>query len=138
MSRPSSSVPHQCDELGGSRRVGKLIRAGSCAASQGAKMAPSTKSVTSTTPIAASGLRRATVGSEMVAVDIYERGLKRRMRGEYPQSAPAKALNREARKQRLRRTRRKTRHERNSGSNFNESGFLIAESSDSRLSTPGR
>src|ERR1700675_1185823 len=78
MSRPSSSVPNQCEEEGGSRRAGRLMEAGSCGAIQGANRAKMTNTTTSTTPIAASGLcwafpatfpaiRR---GGEMAAVDM--------------------------------------------------------------------
>src|SRR5579864_5318100 len=59
MSRPSSSVPNQCADEGGPRRAGKLIDAGSCGAIHGANSANITKTTTSTTPAAASGLWRA-------------------------------------------------------------------------------
>src|SRR5580658_9226499 len=59
MSRPSSSVPNQCADDGGSRRAGRLIEAGSCGAIQGANSAKITKTMTSATPAAASGLWRA-------------------------------------------------------------------------------
>ena len=44
--------------------------AGSCGDIQGAKIAEKAKMVTRTTPTAASGLRRATRGSEMARVDM--------------------------------------------------------------------
>src|SRR6266404_9914946 len=70
MSRPSSSVPHQCRAVGLCRRFGKSMCAGSCGAIQGAKIAEKTKMETRTTPMAASGLWRATRGSEMARVDM--------------------------------------------------------------------
>src|SRR6266568_3607554 len=74
MSRPSSSVPNQCADDGGSSRMGKWMEAGSCGAIQGANRANATKTMTSTTPIAASGLWRAFPAtrrrSEMAAADM--------------------------------------------------------------------
>lgn len=70
MSRPSSSVPHQCCVDGVRKRFGRSMCAGSCGAIQGAKMADNRKMETKTTPIAASGLWRATRGSEIAMVDI--------------------------------------------------------------------
>src|ERR1700680_198712 len=74
MSRPSSSVPNQCADDGGSRRVGRWIDAGSCGAIQGANRAKMTKTTTSTAPVAASGLWRGLTAtrrrSEMAAADI--------------------------------------------------------------------
>src|SRR5271166_1890847 len=70
MSRPSSSVPHQCCNEGDCRRFGKSMCAGSCGEIQGAKIAANTKMPTSTTPTAASGLWRAMRGSEMARVDM--------------------------------------------------------------------
>src|SRR6266852_7930925 len=70
MSRPSSSLPNQCAAEGGSRRVGRLIAAGSWGAIQGAKIANSTKIDPNTTPVAARGLWRAARRNEMAAVDI--------------------------------------------------------------------
>src|ERR1019366_6182509 len=59
MSRPSSSVPNQwaCDGM--ARRAGRLMAAGSCGAIQGANSAKITNTMTSTAPVAASGLWRA-------------------------------------------------------------------------------
>src|SRR5690349_12534613 len=121
MSRPSSSVPHQCDELGAWRRVGNSIWAGSCGASHGAKMAPMTKSMTSTTPIAASELWRARRGSEMAAVDIFQKVLKRRVRREHPRSAQrkSKAFNRKGHEELPQRAQRRTWLGRTSGQHFN-------------------
>src|SRR5579862_571198 len=66
MSRPSSSVPHQCPADGGASRVGKLMAKGSYGAIHGANSAKITKIATKTTPVVASGLPRATVrGNEM-------------------------------------------------------------------------
>src|SRR5260221_13422933 len=62
MSRPSSSVPHQCCADGVCKRFGRSMCAGSCGAIQGAKIAENTKMETSTTPMAASGLWRAVGG----------------------------------------------------------------------------
>src|SRR5438552_11046082 len=76
MSRPSSSLPNQCAAEGGSRRVGRLIEAGSCGAIQGAKIANSTKIDTNTTPVAARGLWRAARRNEMAAVDIRTKSQK--------------------------------------------------------------
>src|SRR6266851_7351298 len=70
MSRPISSVPHQCCADGDCRRFGRSMCAGSCGAIQGAKIAAKTKMDTSTTPMAANGLWRATRGSEMAKVDM--------------------------------------------------------------------
>ena len=79
MSRPSSSVPNQCSRDGVSRRAGRLMEAGSCAAIQGANRAKITKMTTNTTPVAASGLWRAfpTIDrrSEMEAVDTFACGI---------------------------------------------------------------
>src|SRR5258708_1793338 len=69
MSRPSSSDPQTCASEGGESRVARLMFAGSCGASHGAKMAHTMKNTTNTTPMAASGLRWATRGSEMAVVD---------------------------------------------------------------------
>src|SRR5437879_13552263 len=69
MSRPSSSVPHQCCVEGVCKRFGRSMCAGSCGAIQGAKIAENTKMETSTTPMAASRLWRAMRGSEMAGVD---------------------------------------------------------------------
>src|SRR5579864_4571389 len=74
MSRPSSSVPNQCVDDGGARRAGKLIDAGSRGAIHGANSAKMTKTTTSTTPAAASGLCRAFPATrrrnEMAALDM--------------------------------------------------------------------
>src|ERR1700731_4802438 len=70
MSRPSSSVPHQCCAEGVCKRFGRSMCAGSCGAIQGAKIAENTKMETSTTPTAAKGLWRATRGSEKARVDM--------------------------------------------------------------------
>src|SRR5271168_2793852 len=59
MSRPSSSVPNQWAWEGGLRRAGRLMAAGSRGAIQGANRAKITKTRTSATPAAASGLWRA-------------------------------------------------------------------------------
>src|ERR1700676_3492580 len=72
MSRPSSSVPHQCCAEGVCNRFGRSMCAGSCGAIQGAKIAEKTKMDTNTTPTAASGLWRAMRGSEMATVDIVD------------------------------------------------------------------
>src|SRR5260370_42573504 len=58
MSRPSSSVPHQCCVEGVCKRFGRSMCAGSCGAIQGAKTAEKTKMDTSKTPTAAKGLWR--------------------------------------------------------------------------------
>src|SRR5271154_2924373 len=79
MSRPSSSVPHQCCVVGDCRRFGRSMWAGSCGAIQGAKMAAKTKMDTSTTPTAAKGLWRATRGSEMAKADIFILFWRRRL-----------------------------------------------------------
>ena len=71
MSRPSSSVPHQCADDGGERRVGRSIYAGSCGEIHGANIAQITKTMTNTAPVAASGLWRAARGSEMERVDTF-------------------------------------------------------------------
>src|ERR1039457_158202 len=70
MSRPSSSVPHQCCAEGVCRRFGRSMCAGSCGAIQGAKIAEKAKMVTNTAPTAANGLGRAMRGNEMARVDI--------------------------------------------------------------------
>src|ERR1700736_5163116 len=75
MSRPSSSLPNQCAAEGGSRRVGRLIAAGSWGAIQGAKIANSTKIDTNTTPVAARGLWRAGRRDEMAGGDITTKSL---------------------------------------------------------------
>lgn len=72
MSLPNSSDPHICRSEGGDNRVAKLICAGSCGAIQGAKTANTIKQATKTQPIAASGLRLARRGSEIVVVAIAE------------------------------------------------------------------
>src|ERR1700733_2566638 len=76
MSRPSSSVPNQCACDGPPRRAGRLMKAGSCGAIQGAKRAQVTKTTINATPVAASGLWRAFPAirrrNEMAAVDIDE------------------------------------------------------------------
>src|ERR1700735_1569000 len=59
MSRPSSSVPNQCACDGPPRRAGRLMKAGSCGAIQGANRAQATKTTINATPVAASGLWRA-------------------------------------------------------------------------------
>ena len=74
MSRPSSSVPHQCCVEGDCSRFGKSMCAGSCGAIQGAKIAENAKMATNTTPMAANGLWRATRGSETARVDMGIRG----------------------------------------------------------------
>src|SRR5882724_1225946 len=71
MSRPSSSVPHQCSQEGGDRRVGRRMYAGSWGAIQGANTAKITKMMTNTAPVAASGLWRAARGSDMERVDTF-------------------------------------------------------------------
>src|SRR5260221_8245675 len=63
MSRPSSSVPHQCCAEGVCKRFGRSMCAGSCGAINGAQIAEKTKMETSTTPTAAKGLWRGTGGS---------------------------------------------------------------------------
>src|SRR5580698_5304819 len=79
MSRPSSSVPNQWLWDGVSRRAGKWTAAGSCGAIQGANRAKITKMMTSTTPVAASGLWRAFPATErlnvMVVVDKLDCGI---------------------------------------------------------------
>src|ERR1700716_1364363 len=75
MSRPSSSVPNQCACEGKARRAGRSIEAGSCGAIQGANRAKTTKMVTKTIPVAASGLWLAVRRIEMAAVDICQRPL---------------------------------------------------------------
>src|SRR5438034_4918612 len=70
MSRPSSSEPQICSGEGGARRAARLMRAGSVGAIHGEKTAQITKKATNTAPIAASGLRRASRGSEMAAVEM--------------------------------------------------------------------
>src|SRR5207253_8623430 len=70
MSRPSSSDPQICNSDGGASRLARLMCAGSCGAIQGAKIAQTTKNVTNTAPIAASGLLRARRGSEMAVVEM--------------------------------------------------------------------
>src|SRR5467141_3856685 len=77
MSRPSSSVPHQCWAEGVCNRFGKSMWAGSWGAIQGAKIAEKTKMDTNTTPTAAKGLWRAMRGSEMATVDIASRTYNR-------------------------------------------------------------
>src|SRR5271169_954425 len=76
MSRPSSSVPNQWGWDGASRRAGRLMAAGSCGAIQGANRAKTTNTMTSTKPIAASGLWRAFVATERrnerAAVDMFK------------------------------------------------------------------
>jgi len=72
MSRPNSSVPHQCAEDGRDRRVGRSMWAGSWGAIQGANKAKITKTRTSTTPIVASRLCLAARRNEMAAVDKLE------------------------------------------------------------------
>jgi len=57
MSRPSSSVPNQCAELGPTNRPLKSSRAGSCGASHGANTAHTRKIASRTTPTAAKGCR---------------------------------------------------------------------------------
>src|SRR6266849_6465917 len=69
MSRPSSSDPQTCANDGGESRVARLICAGSCGASHGANTAQTVKKTTNTTPIAASGLRRVSRGTEMAIAD---------------------------------------------------------------------
>src|ERR1700730_11153371 len=70
MSRPNSSDPQICRSEGGASRVAKLICAGSWGASQGAKTANTMKETTKTQPIAASGFRLASLGSEIAVVAI--------------------------------------------------------------------
>src|SRR5260370_35700182 len=74
MSRPSSSVPNQCADEGGSRRAGRWMEAGSSGAIQGANRAKVTKITTRSTPMAASGLWRAFPATrrriEMAVVDM--------------------------------------------------------------------
>src|SRR6202165_2997668 len=77
MSRPSSSVPHQCCVEGVCKRFGRSMCAGSCGAIQGAKIAAKTKMDTNTPPMAASGLWRATRGSEMAREDMVSRTYNR-------------------------------------------------------------
>jgi hypothetical protein len=72
MSRPNSSDPQICLSEGGANRVAKLICAGSCGAIHGAKTANTIKQATKTQPIAASGLRLASRGSEITLVAIAE------------------------------------------------------------------
>src|SRR2546422_11320277 len=67
MSRPSSSVPHQCAEEGAANRVGRSMWAGSCGAIHGANRAEMTKITTNTRPVAARGLWRAVRRDEMAA-----------------------------------------------------------------------
>src|SRR5216684_6479999 len=79
MSRPSSSVPKKCACDGVSRRVGRLMEAGSCGAIQGANSAKVTNNTTNTAPVAASGLWRAFTAterrSEMAVVDKLDCGI---------------------------------------------------------------
>src|ERR1700683_3720595 len=70
MSRPSSSVPNQCACDGVLRRAGKLMAAGSCGAIHGANRAKIKKTITRTSPVAASGLWRAVRRNEMAVVDM--------------------------------------------------------------------
>src|SRR5208337_2742102 len=70
MSRPSSSVPHQCCTEGVCKRFGRSMCAGSCGAIHGAKIAAIANTATNTAPTAAKGLCRATRGSEMARVDM--------------------------------------------------------------------
>src|SRR5713101_7519318 len=72
MSRPSSSDPQTCASDGGERRVARLICAGSCGAIHGANTAQIEKKMTNTTPMAASGLRRVSRGSEMAVADNFQ------------------------------------------------------------------
>src|SRR5438874_10353899 len=72
MSRPNSSEPHICRSDGGASRVAKLICAGSWGAIQGANTANTIKQATKTQPIAANGLRLASLGSEIAVVAIAE------------------------------------------------------------------
>src|SRR3989442_10499071 len=73
MSRPSSSVPHQCAEEGAANRVGRSMWAGSCGAIHGANRAEMTKITTNTRPVAARGLWRAVRRNEMAAGDIFSK-----------------------------------------------------------------
>src|ERR1700740_36286 len=140
MSRPSSSLPHQCAAEGDIRREGKVICAGSEGASQGAKIAQTKKSATSTTPIAASGLWRATRGSEMAALDISSES-------SYPAAITNCELGVNLRPQRSRRTaaevaekafNREVRKEKRIASGLPSSMWVFtAVSSDSTPSTPG-
>ena len=70
MSLPNSSDPQICLGEGGASRVARLICAGSSGAIQGAKMANMMKQTTNTHPIAASGFRLASRGSEIAVVAI--------------------------------------------------------------------
>src|SRR5580704_3093892 len=70
MSRPSSSVPHQWADEGGERRAGRSMWAGSWGASHGARIARMIKIATSTAPVVARALCRATRWSEMGRVDM--------------------------------------------------------------------
>src|ERR1039458_7111904 len=70
MSRPSSSVPHQCCAEGVCKRFGRSMCAGSCGAIQGAKIAENANTATKMTPTATKELWRAMRGSEMARVDM--------------------------------------------------------------------
>src|SRR5262249_10814039 len=70
MSRPSSSVPHQCIGEGGDKRVGGSRCAGSWGAIQGANKAKTTKIAINIAPIVARGFRRVASRNEIVAVDM--------------------------------------------------------------------
>src|SRR5262249_17838489 len=89
MSRPSSSVPHQREGLGESRRSGRLIWAGSWGASQGAKIAQRTKMITNPTPAAANGLCRATRGRERDTAAIIKKPLTRKQANNSRKRRPA-------------------------------------------------
>ena len=70
MSRPNSSDPHICRSDGGASLVARLICAGSWGAIQGAKTANTRKQATKTQPIAGSGFRLASRGSDIAVVAI--------------------------------------------------------------------
>src|SRR5215831_14099577 len=72
MSRPSSSVPNQCAELGGCSREGKSILLGFCGAIHGANSANTINTATNTMPADASMLRRPSVAA---VVHVVERAM---------------------------------------------------------------
>ena len=58
ISRPSWSVPNQCEDEGGNNRSAKDCRSGSAGASAGARLATTISTKTMTIPLAASGFAR--------------------------------------------------------------------------------
>lgn len=76
MSLPNSSDPQICLSEGGANRLARLICAGSCGAIHGAKIANTMKQATNMQPIAASGFRLASRGSEIaVAIPKSQRSV---------------------------------------------------------------